>query len=78
MADPLRSADSSSRYPGAPRWVKVLGTILIALILLVVMLQLTGVGGRHGPGRHMPTGDSAGQAAPPATTEEHTSPESSY
>ena len=38
--------------PSTPRWVKVGGTIVIALILLFVILQLTGVAGDHGPGRH--------------------------
>jgi len=38
---------------GAPRWVKVLGIIGGALLLLVVVLQLTGIGGQHGPGRHL-------------------------
>lgn len=39
-------------FPGAPRWVKISGTIAIVLALLFVVLQLTGVIGRHGPGRH--------------------------
>lgn len=47
MADP-------PPYPGPPRWVKVLGTILIVLALLLVVLMFTrGPGGRgHGPGLH--------------------------
>lgn len=36
-----------------PLWVKVFGTVVIALILLVGIMML--VGG-HGPGRHMPSG----------------------
>jgi hypothetical protein len=35
---------------GTPRWVKVFGGILIAVVLLVVLLKL--IGGEHGPGRH--------------------------
>jgi hypothetical protein len=35
-----------------PGWVKVLGLIAIALVLLVIIGQLTGLMGRHGPGRH--------------------------
>ncbi len=43
---PTRGADV-----GAPRWVKVLGIIALALVFLVVVLQFVG-GGEHGPGRH--------------------------
>jgi hypothetical protein len=45
-------------YPGAPRWVKVFGIIGIVLVLLVVIIMFTGVGGKHGPGRH--TGRTGG------------------
>ena len=41
------------RPPSIPRWVKVSGIIVIALILLFVIMKLTGIGGNHGPGRHM-------------------------
>ena len=41
-------------YAGAPRWAKIFGSVLIVLALVFVILQLTGVAGRHGPGRHMP------------------------
>lgn len=44
-------------YPGIPRWVKVSGIIVIVLILLVVIMLFTGVGGDHGPSRHIPAGD---------------------
>ena len=29
-------------YPGAPRWVKVFGIIVIALVLLLLIVRLTG------------------------------------
>ena len=48
MADP-------PSYPGTPRWVKVSGVIVSALVLLVIAVVFTGVGGPHGPGRHMPS-----------------------
>ena len=51
-------------YPGMPRWVKVSGIILIVLVLLVVIIMLTGVGGEHGPGRHMPSGGAGGGTPP--------------
>jgi hypothetical protein len=45
-------------YPGTPRWVKVFGIVGLVLVLLVVIIMFTGVGGQHGPGRHMPSGDA--------------------
>jgi hypothetical protein len=45
--------------PGMPRWVKVIAIIIGILVVLFVVLQLTGIGGRHGPGRHMSAGDPA-------------------
>jgi hypothetical protein len=38
---------------GTPRWVKVFGSILIALLLLFLLMHLTGLIGHHGPGRHL-------------------------
>ena len=46
-------------YPGIPRWVKVSGIIVIALVVLVMVLLLTGVGGDHGPGRHTGAGGTS-------------------
>jgi len=45
-----RSPDST------PRWVKVFVIIALVLVLLAVVVLVTGVGGDHGPGRHMPSG----------------------
>jgi hypothetical protein len=62
MDDPPRYSPSTGdigKYPGAPRWAKVIGIIVIALILLLVILKITGVGGDHGPGRHLPSGNAA-------------------
>lgn len=36
--------------PGIPRWVKIFGAVLAAIILVVLILML--LGGNHGPGRH--------------------------
>ncbi len=47
-----------------PRWVKILGIIVIVLVLLVGTLMLAGVGGDHGPGRHRPSGDPGGHTLP--------------
>ena len=49
--------------PGLPRWVKV-GAIVVGLLVLVVLvLQLTGVAGDHGPGMHSSAGSSPANAA---------------
>lgn len=47
-----------SSYPGTPRWVKGLGIIVIVLVLLAGIILFTGVGGEHGPRRHIPSGDA--------------------
>ena len=49
MADP-------PPYPGTPRWVKVSGIALLIVVLLFFILLFTR--GPHGPGRHMPSGDT--------------------
>lgn len=55
----------SPRYPGIPRWVKVSGTIAIALAILFILLQLGGVIGHHGPGCHGGSGDAPSGKTPP-------------
>lgn len=54
-------------HPGAPRWVKVFGIIALAAILLVVAMMLTGAGGGHGPGRHVPAAGGSGGQTPLST-----------
>ncbi len=41
------------RPPQMPRWVRGAALIVGLLVLLFVVLKLTGIGGEHGPGRHM-------------------------
>lgn len=60
-------------YPGTPRWVKVFGIIVIAVVLLVVAMLF--IGGGHGPGRHALSGDAGGQAASSRVMEGRTLPE---
>lgn len=55
--------------PGTPRWVKLFGGCLAALVVLVVVLLATG--GEHGPGRHLEGGSDAPAATQPGT---HTGP----
>ena len=49
-------------FPGTPRWVKVFGIIVVVLVLLAVIIMVTGIGGEHGPGRHLPPGAPGGHA----------------
>jgi hypothetical protein len=60
-------------YPGIPRWVKVFGIIVIALVLLVIAMMFTG--GEHGPGRHTESGDAGGQVPASFVMEEYALPE---
>lgn len=39
--------------PRMPRWVKVSAIVVGVLILLFLVMQLAGIGGQHGPGRHV-------------------------
>lgn len=51
-------------YPGTPRWVKVFGIVALVLVVVLVVIMATGVGGEHGPRRHMPSGGAAGVQQP--------------
>jgi hypothetical protein len=75
MADPAPYPDSNAdpgddtgvgavrgSTTGTPRWVKVSGIIVGVLVLVFLVLQLTGVGGEHGPGRHIPGGNAPADA----------------
>jgi hypothetical protein len=67
MADPPRDSDPNG-YTGTPRWVKVFGIVVVVLVLLFVVLKLTGIGGEHGPARHMSSGDTGGHTLPSSVT----------
>ncbi len=69
-----RAERESPPYPGMPRWVKVFGIVIIVLILLVIIVMLAGVGGEHGPGRHMPSGDTGGPTPPTGYGMQHPRP----
>jgi hypothetical protein len=68
MADPAPGDDTGvgpgRDYPGIPRWVKVSGIIALVLVLLVVVIMVAGLGGQHGPGRHMPSGGAGSDNSP--------------
>ncbi len=63
--DDSGAAPDEASTGGTPRWVKVSGIVALVLVVLFVVLQLMGVGGRHGPGRHTPSGDADTPAATP-------------
>jgi hypothetical protein len=44
----------TAMYPGIPRWVKVIGIVVLALALLFGVSHFTGLDGLHGGGMHMP------------------------
>jgi hypothetical protein len=44
--------------------VKAFGIAAIALVLLFALVLVTGIGGPHGPGRHMPSGTAGGDPPP--------------
>lgn len=50
-------------YPGTPRWVKISGIIFGALVLLIIIMVFTGIGGPHGPGRHLSSGAASDQTS---------------
>jgi hypothetical protein len=62
--------DKDRETGGTPRWVKVFGIIAVVVVVLVVVLLVTGRGGSHGPGRHLPGGDNspAHTGPPPGVT----------
>lgn len=69
--DHVDAGSDSRSGTGMPRWVKMSGLVVGALVAIFVVAQLLGVGGDHGPGRH------GGGDDPPAGMEEdgdHTSP----
>lgn len=74
MADPPTSPGTGDEHragadrttaTGAPRWVKVSALLGLAAAVVVVVLLLAGGGlGEHGPGRHVPGGDTTGVGGP--------------
>jgi len=59
--DEPRGGPDRGSPAATPRWVRVLGIIIVVLLLLIGIMLL--IGGEHGPGRHAPP---AGENTPPA------------
>ena len=70
MAEPAPRTDADhGTPPRMPRWVKIVALLVGLLIVLFAIVQLTGIGGEHGPGRHVSgatTADAGTPAAAPA------------
>ena len=49
--------------PGMPRWVKIVVTVAVLLVLTAVALALSG--GEHSPGRHLGDDPPPSHTAPP-------------
>ena len=62
------SYTGSGSPPGMPRWVKIAAVTVGVLVLLFLILQVTGIAGQHGPGRHM-----SGSASQPVSFDSWTS-----
>lgn len=67
MTDPpAGAAPGATPSSGTPRWVKVLGVLVLLLVLLVVVLHVTG-NSPGGPGDHLGLGTGApGDVGPAA------------
>ena len=58
----------------APRWVKVVAIHAVVLVALFVVVMVTDIGGEHGPGRHAPSSNPAGQPPPAGFPDGHRPP----
>ena len=47
-----------------PRWVKVLGLSAVVLVVFAGIAMMTGIGGTHGPWRHMSPSQTQGTVTP--------------
>ena len=53
MVEPGPRSDAARENPPRmPRWVRTAAIVVGVLLLAFLVLQLTGVAGQHGPGRH--------------------------
>jgi hypothetical protein len=57
--------DRRSPAHGTPRWVKLFGLAALALAVVIGAIVATGIGGPHGPGRHLVGGTATDGAKVP-------------
>ena len=50
--------------PKMPRWVKISGIVVLVIVLGFLILKAAGIGGQHGPMRHLGSGATDTQTAP--------------
>jgi hypothetical protein len=55
------SAPDRGSPPRMPVWVKTSLIVVGVLLLLVAVMLFTGLGGEHGPGRHLPAGSGVSE-----------------
>lgn len=55
----------SAETNGAPRWVKIFAIAAAFLALLVAIVLITGLGGNHGPARHISSSEAQTPDAAP-------------
>lgn len=49
---PEPNATDADERRGMPLWVKVLLIVVAVIVAILVVTQIAGIGGGHGPGRH--------------------------
>jgi hypothetical protein len=59
---------------GPPLWLKVFGIVALIVVVVFVVVMLTGVGGGHGPGRHVRSEDPPGGNQGPSGATGHSPP----
>jgi hypothetical protein len=65
--DEFRVGTDRGSPPPMPRWVKTSGIIGVAIVLVIVLALVTGLGGPHSPSRHL--AGLMGHDAPASATE---------
>lgn len=81
MTDPTRTPAGSRPATGddmrMPRWVKLAGALVLALVVLIVGVMLIS-GGEHGPGRHSGSAGGTEQTTPAGAPDGHVPPEGAH
>ena len=53
MSDQQSPREPTDKGQPMPRWVKLTLIVVAVLVVTFIVLQIAGIGPRHGPGRHM-------------------------